>query len=108
MRITITERRCEVPRKVIDRAEAQIKSLSKYEQRATAAEVVFWDERHIRKIEVIVHIDGAAHVVGRGEGGDYRSALDQSVDRLRRMLSEQRERRRDHKAPPLSEGNIAE
>lgn len=108
MNVTITERHCEVPQKVRDRAEAQIARLVKYEQRATAAEVVFSDERHTRKVEVIVHIDGAEHAVGRGEGNDFRSALDQVVDRLRRMLSEQRDRRRDHQAPPLSDGSTAE
>lgn len=104
MKVIITERHCEVPQKVRDRTETQIAGLAKYERRATAAEVVYWDEKHTRKVEVIVHIDGAEHVVGRGEGGDFRSALDQVVDRLRRMLSERRERRRDHQAPPLSEG----
>ena len=104
MNVTITERKCEVPPKVLQRAKAQVGGLSKYEQRATAAEVVFSEEKQTRKAEIIVHIDGASHVVGRGEGTDFRSALDQVVDRVRRMLREQREKRRDHQAPPLSEG----
>jgi ribosomal subunit interface protein len=102
VRVSITERHCDVPRKIIERTEALIGRLSKYEQEATAADVVYSDERHTRKVEVIIHIDGAANVVGRGEGTDFRSALDQVVDRLRRMLSEQRDRRRDHQAPPLA------
>lgn len=108
MRITITERHCEVPQKVRERTERQIERLARYEPRATAAEVVYSDEKHTRKVEVIVHIDGAEHVVGRGEAADFRSALDQVTDRLRRMLSERRDRRRDHQAPPLSDGVSAE
>lgn len=104
MRVSITERHCEVPSPVLERTEAQIGALVKYEGRATAADVVFTDEKHTRKVEVIVHIDGSAEVVARGEGADFRSSLDQVVERLRRMLSEKRRKRRDHHAPPLSEG----
>ena len=104
MRITVSERNCQVPPAVIERTHAQVGRLSKYEGRATAAEVVFMDEKHTRKVELIVHVDGASHVVARGDGADFRSALDQSIDRLRRQLREQRDRRRNHQAPPLSEG----
>lgn len=104
MRVQITERHCEVPQKVLDRTQGQIESLPKYEQRATSAEVVYTEEKHTRRVEVIVRIDGAEPVVGHGEGVDFRSALDQVVDRVRRMLREQRVRRRDHQAPPLSDG----
>ena len=41
MNVTITERKCEVPAQVLERANAHVGGLSKYEQRATAAEVVF-------------------------------------------------------------------
>jgi ribosomal subunit interface protein len=108
VRVTITERHCEVPRNVLTRTESQVGSLSKFEQRATHAEVVYHDERRARKVEVVVHVDGAGQVAAKGEGDDFRSALDQVVDRLRRMLREQRERRRDHHAPPLSEGVVGE
>lgn len=104
MRVSITERHCDVPRKVLDRTETQVAALSKYEQRATAADVVFTEEKHGRKAEGIVHVDGAPTVTAHGEGDDFRTALDQMVDHLRRRLREQRQRRRDHQAPPLAEG----
>ena len=103
MRITITERHCQVPNRVRDRTESLVGGLSKYEERAAAAEVVFSDEKHTKKAEIIVHVDGAPHVVSRGEGPDFRSALDRAADRAKRMLRDQREQRRDHQAPPLSE-----
>jgi len=103
VRIQISERSCDVPRAVLERTEAQVTALSKYEDRATAADVVFTDGKHERGIEVMIHIDGAEAVVGHGEGADFRSALDHVIERLRRMLRKQRERRRDHQAPPLSE-----
>ena len=104
MRVQITERHCDVPDDVLERTRDQIESLAKYEQRASAAEVVYVEEKHARRIEVIIHVDGAEPVVARGDGSEFRSALDQVVDRLRRMLRRQRKRRRDHQAPPLNEG----
>lgn len=102
MRVQVTERHCTVPKAVRTRTEEQVQALTKYEQRATAADVVFLDEKHTRRVEMIIHIDGSEPAIGHGEGGDFRSALDQAIDRMRRILRENRERRRDHQAPPLS------
>ena len=107
MRVTITERHCEVPKSVLARTENQVAGLAKFEQRASHADVIYTDEKRSRKVEIVVFVDGAPEVAARGEGDDFRKALDQGVERMRRQLREQRERRRDHKAPPLSEG-IAE
>ena len=104
MRVTTTERHCEVPGNVLNRAESQVAALSKFEQRATHADVIFTEEKRSRKVEIVVHVDGAPEVAGRGDGEDFRKALDQSLDRVRRQLREQREKRRDHHAPPLHEG----
>jgi ribosomal subunit interface protein len=108
VRVTITERHCEVPKKVLERTERQVASLAKFEQRASHAEVVYTDEKRSRKVEVVISIDGAPTVAAHGEGEEWRKALDQVVDRLRRLLREGRQQRRDHKAPPLSEGVVTE
>ena len=108
MRISITERRCDIPKRVRDRTESVVQGLSKFEERATSAEVVYSDEKNAKKVEIIVHIDGAPHVVARGEGDGFRAALDRAIDRTKRMLKEQREQRRDHQAPPLSETMTAD
>ncbi len=108
MRVSITERHCEVPKKVLDRTDSQVAGLTKFEQRASHAEVIYSEEKLVRKIEIVVFVDGAPEVAARGEGGDFRKALDQGVERVRRQLREQRERRRDHQAPPLSEGLASE
>ncbi|MDX1646022.1 MAG: HPF/RaiA family ribosome-associated protein [Longimicrobiales bacterium] len=108
MRISITERRCDLPKRVRDRTESLVAGLSKFEERATSAEVIYADEKHTRKAEIIVHIDGAPNVVARGEGEEFRAALDRAIERARRMLKKQRDQRRDHQAPPLSETMSAE
>ena len=108
MRVSSTERHCDVPRKVLARTETLGAGLTKYEQRATAVDVVFTEEKRVRKAEGIVHIDGAPPVTGHGGGEDFRTALDEMIDHLRRRLKEQRKKRRDHQAPPLSEGILSE
>jgi len=108
VRVQITERHCEVPQAVLTRTQAQIQALTKYEERASSADVVYTEEKHVGKVEVIMHVDGVERVVAHGEGSNFRSALDHVIERLRRMLREQRERRLDHKAPPLSERLEAE
>lgn len=104
LRVQITARHCDVPRDVLERTEDQVSSLSKYSPRASAADVVYLEERLTKVAEIIMHIDGGEPVVARGEGAEFRTALDQVVDRVSRRLRKQRERRTDHKAPPLGEG----
>ena len=100
MRVQITERHCRVPRDVTERAEVRVASLAKYSPRASHAEVVFTEENVDRIVEVVMHIDGGEPVVARADDLEFRAALDKVVDRLARRLRRQRERRKDHQAPP--------
>jgi ribosomal subunit interface protein len=108
MRVQITARHCEVPSDVLERTESVISGLTRYEPRASAGDVVYSEEKLTKKVEVLIHIDREEPVVAHGEGSEFRSALDEVVDRLSRRLRRLRERRRDHQAPPLSEGNRGE
>ncbi|MND02538.1 ribosome hibernation promoting factor HPF [compost metagenome] len=62
--------------------------------------MVFSEEKAVRIVDVVVHIDGGEPVVARAEDTEFRAALDKVVDRLRRRLRKQRELRIDHQAPP--------
>lgn len=103
MRVQITGRHTEVPADIRERTESQVASLSKYSPRATAADVVYTEEKLDKLVEVIIHIDGAEPVVATGRGTEFRAALDEVVERASRMLRRQRERRTDHKAPARGE-----
>lgn len=100
----ITARHCDVPDDVLRRTEEQVAALSKYSPKASAVDVVYMEEKLTKVAEILVHIDGGEPVVARGEGAEFRMALDQVVDRVSRRLRKQRERRTDHKAPPLGGG----
>jgi ribosomal subunit interface protein len=104
LRVQIATRHCDVPSDVLEKTEELVAGLSKYSPRASSAEVVYTEEKLTKGAEIIMHIDGGAPLVSKGEGGEFRAALDQSMDRMSRQLRRQRERRTDHKAPPLGEG----
>ena len=103
MRVQITGRHCDVPADIRERTEAQVASLSKYQPRASAADVVYTEEKLDKLVEIIVHIDGGEPVVATGRDTEFRAALDQMIERASRMLRKQRERRTDHKAPARRE-----
>jgi len=108
LRVQLTERHCSVPDEIRERTRVQVEALAKYQARASAADVVYSEEKNTKKVEVIIHIDGAEPVIGRGDGPEFRTAVDRVVERLRRRLRKQRERLRDHQAPPLSDGLLTE
>jgi len=103
LRVQIVTRHCVVSDEALVRTTEQLEKLKRYEALISAAEVVYFEEKHSKNIEVILHINGTAPIVGSGEGTDFRSALDRVVQRLGRMLKKQRGRRLDHQAPKLSE-----
>ena len=88
---------------MLERTEGQIQGLAKYEPRASAADVTYSEEKLVRAVEVLIHVDGAEPVIAHGEAAEFRDALDQVVSHMSRRLRKQRERRRDHQAPPLSD-----
>ena len=70
--------------------------LARYDPRVGAAEVVFEEEKRIKKVEVVLSVDRTEPVVARGEGEEFRTALDKVVDRLTRMLKRQRGQAKSH------------
>ncbi len=104
MRVQIAARNCEVPTAVRARTDEQLPRLARFDDRLSGAEVVFEEERHLKKVEGVLSVDGGETVVARGQGTEFRAALDQMVDRLSRILRRRRSRAvKNHKGPRLSE-----
>jgi len=103
LRVQVVARHCEIPDSVRTRTEEQIGRLAKYNPRIASADVVFEEVKKLRRVEVIVSIDGADPVVARGEGDAFRTALDKVVNRLGRILRRQRAQRIEHQGPRLAE-----
>lgn len=104
MRIQVAARHCEIPDSVRKRTEEQIARLAKHDPRVAAADVVYEEEKRVRRVEVILSIDRGEPVVAKGEGEEFRTALDKVVDRLSRILRRQREQARTHQGSKRSEG----
>ena len=108
MRIQIAARHCDIPDSVRTRTEEQILRLAKYDPRVAAADVVYEEEKRVRRVEVILSIHGGEPVVAKGEGEEFRTALDKVVDRLSLILKRQRGQVKSHHGPRISEGVTAE
>lgn len=103
MRVQVTARHCEIPDSVRTRTEEQIVRLAKYDPRIASADIVYEEVKRVRRVEVIVSIHGGEPVIARGEGEEFRTALDKVVDRLSRILRRQRAQAKDHQGPRLAE-----
>lgn len=100
MRVQVTQRHCEVPERVISRAESRLLRLERFEPRLSSADLVFTEARNARFAEALLSIDGSDQVFAKGEGPEFRAAVDVLLDRLSRILRKNRERRTDHQASP--------
>lgn len=104
MRVQITARHCEIPDALRERMEQLLEKLDRYEPRLSAAEIVFDEERHLRKVEGILSIDRDQPIVAHGEADDFTGAVDQLMDRLSRAVRRRRDRVTEHRARPVAEG----
>jgi len=104
LRIQVAARHCDIPDSVRRRTEEQIARLAKYDSRVSSAEVVFEEEKRVRKVEVILSVDRGEPVVARGEGEEFRTALDKVVDRLGRILKRNRDQAKNPKGSRAPEG----
>jgi putative sigma-54 modulation protein len=102
LKVQITARHCDISDDLREATQAQIDKLSRYDPRGGSADVTYTEEKHTRKVDVVVHIDGAEAVVAQAEDREFRTALDKAIDRLVRMLKRERQQHRDHSVPPLS------
>jgi ribosomal subunit interface protein len=100
MRVQIAARHCEVPEPVLERARTRIAGLVRYDPRLSSAEVIFDEERHRKRVEVILSVDRREPVVAGGEGTDFQGALDLTLDRASRKLRRLRDRAVDRQAAP--------
>jgi ribosomal subunit interface protein len=98
MRVQIATRHTEVPDEVQLRARELIEKLRRFDADVLSAEVVFEEEKHVRKVEGILSVANSEPVVASGESGEWLSAIDQLNDRLGRILKRRRGRQRERQS----------
>lgn len=103
MQVIITARHCDISEDLRSLIERQVENLSRYESRATRAEVAVTGGKKLFEAEAIVSVDGADRVHASAQAEDMRSAVDRMVEKLSVQLRRRHKRRREHRAPPMDE-----
>jgi ribosome hibernation promoting factor len=103
MQVNITARHCNVPQGVRVAAEQRLQRLHRYEPRVDNATVEFDADHGNKQVETRVSVKGSHSIIAHGSGDTFRTALDQSLDRLTRQLKRRHERITNHKSVRLSE-----
>ncbi|HTL06115.1 MAG TPA: HPF/RaiA family ribosome-associated protein [Gemmatimonadales bacterium] len=103
MRITISARHCEVTDGLRERAQAVAERLAELSPHALDATVVFDATPQRQTVELRLHARGRKLLIGIGQGGDHRSALDRAEEKLRAQLTKTAKlRQRSRHAAPRS------
>lgn len=97
MNVRITVRHTEISDAVRERTETLVSKLSKFDSRISQAEIVFDEEKHLKRVEGILHIDRDEPVVATGEDADVLSAVDHLMDKLAKILRRRRSQMNRHR-----------
>ena len=100
MQVIISARHFEVTDRLRQLVEERFSRLERFEPRVSRVEVALLDEKNRREVDAQVSVDGSAPLHAHAEAPDFRTAVDQAVDKLGRQLRKNRSRRRDHQAQP--------
>ena len=111
MEVRITGRHAHLGEKVKAYTHEKLGPLSRYYDRTRHLEVVF-DENNLGwKIEVLAHISRGDPLIATVQHKDVMAAVDLAHDKLERLLSREKDRRREHRrdgrgkpAPATQEG----
>lgn len=86
MRITVTVRHTELPKELRERAEELVEKAITLAHRPRHAEVIFDADHGKRVVEIHLTMTRGSMKVAHAEAGDFRSALDTAVQKLRSQL----------------------
>ena len=101
MQLIISGRNIDIDAGLRSHIEEKFARLTRYEPRASRAEITLSEEKGACTAEAVLSIDRRPPIHGQATAEGYRSAVDRLQDRLARQLKKERGRRRDHRAPKL-------
>lgn len=91
MQTTLTVRHKEVSDPIKGYAREQVEGLSKYFERLVQADIILDQEGHRHIVEARVHTSNDTHFAS-AEATNYRTAIDQVVEKLRRQIKRHKEK----------------
>ena len=100
MATRITAHGCEVSLSSRNRAEMLAERWPRFDPAVMDVSFIFRQEGRSRTVEAIVSRQRRQTVVARGEGPDFRVALDELDDHVKRILKRDRSRRKDFRQTP--------
>ncbi|MDX1579647.1 MAG: ribosome-associated translation inhibitor RaiA [Gemmatimonadota bacterium] len=103
MHVIITARHCDIPDQLRSLIEERFAALTRFEPRASRAEVAVTGRKNGFEAEAVVSVDRSERVHGRAEESEMRMAIDRLVQKVSVQLRRRHGRRRDHRAPPMDE-----
>lgn len=112
MRVQTVSRHCEVPDAILGRAVERFERLARFDPALSSAEVIFVEEKHRKRVEGILSLDGEKPAVARAEETTFKAAVEQVADRLEKILRRRRSHIREHQGPRTADvaqaGDLAE
>ncbi len=96
MHAQTTGQGCEVPAADRNRADAIAAKWPRFDPAVASARFIFRMEGRTRAVEAIVQRRRLEPVVAHAQAPDFRSALDELDERMKRILKKDRERRKAH------------
>jgi ribosomal subunit interface protein len=100
VQIDITSRHQRVSLRTRVFAHDRLERLSRFNSWVSRIQLVLGEEHHEFLAEAIVHVDSRDPIVVSEVSGGYRSALDGLLVKLERLLTKDKELRRDHRNRP--------
>jgi putative sigma-54 modulation protein len=91
MEITFSIRHGDLPENIKEYAHQEVEGLSKYFERLVEADIILAQEGHRNIAEVRIHSSNDTHFAS-SEAGDMRSAVDGTVEKLKRQLQRHKEK----------------
>ena len=93
MQVTLTVRHGEAPETIKRYVQEQVEGLARYFDRLVEADITLDHEPHGDRYiaEVRIHTSNDTHF-GAAEAGDFRTAVDQTVEKLRRQIQRHKEK----------------
>lgn len=98
MEITLSSRHAEVSDTLKQYVRSQVTGLSKYFSRLVEADIILDQEGHRHIAEVRLHTSNDTHFA-RSENGDMRTAIDGTIEKLRRQLERHKGKLNNHPLP---------
>jgi len=100
VQIDITSRHQRVSKRTRGFAHDRLERLSRFNHCVSRIQLVLDEDHHEFLAEAIVHVDSRALIVAFEVSGGYRAALDGLLVKLERLLTKDKELRRDHRNQP--------